>query len=127
MGAFLFCRLFMGADKEKLQSSVELMVTDGGTPKMPPNATREFTVNHTDMYYWYYGSLITFQTGGETWKKWNEDMKDALIPTQCKNGDDTGSWDPTGPYSEAWGRVGQTALSALCLEVYYRYAKLGEH
>lgn len=32
-----------------------------------------------------------------------------------------GSWDPVGDYSTEWGRVGQTALSCLCLEVYYRY------
>ena len=115
----ILCRLFMGAEKEKLQSSVDLMVADGGTPKRG-----QWT---TDLYYWYYGSLITFQTGGDTWKKWNEDMKASLLDAQCKNGDDAGSWDPAGAYSEAWGRVGQTALSALCMEVYYRYAKLGEH
>jgi hypothetical protein len=38
-----------------------------------------------------------------------------------RQGDDAGSWEPKGPYSNEWGRVGQTALSALCLEVYYRY------
>jgi len=120
----VLCRQFLGWDKEKLQSSVELFVADGGTPRVPPNATKEFIFYHTDLYYWYYGTLTTFQQGGEIWKKWNEDMKDALIPTQSKNGDDTGSWDPAGPYSEAWGRVGQTAISALCLEVYYRYLQL---
>ena len=39
-------------------------------------------------------------------------------------GDDAGSWNPVGQYSAEWGRVGQTALGCLCLEVYYRYQQL---
>ena len=69
----------------------------------------------------YYGTLCTFQVGGDVWKSWNEGLKAALLPTQCVGGADDGSWVPAGPYSKQWGRVGQTALSALCLEVYYRY------
>jgi hypothetical protein len=35
-----------------------------------------------------------------------------------------GSWDPMGGSSEATGRVGSTAMAAMCLEVYYRYLPL---
>ena len=77
-----------------------------------------------DLYYWYYGTLCVFQQGGDLWKRWNDSMKDALVTNQAKQGDDAGSWNPVGPFSNEWGRVGQTALGALCLEVYYRYMQL---
>ena len=48
-------------------------------------------------------------------------MKSALVTNQCKQGDEMGSWNPVGAFSNAWGRVGETALGCLCLEVYYRY------
>jgi hypothetical protein len=110
----VLCRQFLGWKKEDLQASVELYIQDGGTPSDAKS----------DLYYWYYGALSTFQQGGDIWKRWNEDMKGALLPTQCKAGDDEGSWTPKGEFCDHWGRVGQTALSALCLEVYYRYMQM---
>jgi hypothetical protein len=107
-------RQFLGWKKEDLQSSVEYFMEKYGTP----DAGKE------DLYYWYYGTLCVFQQGGDIWKKWNAGMKKSLCESQCKQGDDTGSWDPKGDYSQHWGRVGQTALGALCLEVYYRYQQL---
>ena len=35
-----------------------------------------------------------------------------------------GSWDPNGPWGYAGGRVYSTALMVLCLEVYFRYARV---
>jgi hypothetical protein len=108
------CRQFMGWKKEDLQGSVQFFVDRFGVPK-----PEKF-----DLYYWYYGTLCTFQQGGDIWKNWNEAMKNALLPIQCKDGDNAGSWDPQGHFSEQWGRVSQTAISCLCLEVYYRYLQL---
>jgi hypothetical protein len=110
----LLGRQFMGVKKDELESSVELFVKKGGVP----------SEKKEDLYYWYYGTLCVFQQGGDVWKRWNEGMKGVLLPTQCTQGDDAGSWNPIGDYSTAWGRVGQTAISALCLEVYYRYLQL---
>ncbi|MBE7464085.1 MAG: hypothetical protein HS116_11445 [Planctomycetes bacterium] len=79
---------------------------------------------HFNLYYWYYGTLVMFQKGGEHWKLWNESMKAALLPTQRKDGDFDGSWNPlfSEPQGHIYGgRVMSTALGALCLEVYYRY------
>ncbi|HYF47777.1 MAG TPA: prenyltransferase/squalene oxidase repeat-containing protein [Planctomycetota bacterium] len=112
------CRQFLGWKKEDLQSSVELFMKDGGVPSWGANG------ESVDLYYWYYGTLCVFQQGGDLWKRWNESMKKALVENQCKNGDDAGSWDPKGAFASEWGRVGQTALGALCLEVYYRYLQL---
>jgi len=108
------CRQFMGWKKEDLQSSVNWFVEKGGLPSA-------WGPEKTDLYYWYYGTLCTFQQGGDVWKSWNEAMKKTFVENQRQGGDENGSWDPVGDYSTEWGRVGQTALSCLCLEVYYRY------
>ena len=79
-----------------------------------------------DMYYWYYGSYAMFQMGGEHWKAWNKAMKESLLATQATKGSEKGSWDPIGPWGFAGGRVYSTALGALCLEVYQRYARTSE-
>jgi hypothetical protein len=109
------CRQFMGWKKEDLEASVAYVVQKGGVPSWGANG------ESVDLYYWYYGSMCLFQQGGELWKKWNEGMMGALVNNQCKQGDEAGSWNPVGAYSAEWGRVGQTALACLCLEVYYRY------
>ncbi|HYG78073.1 MAG TPA: hypothetical protein VEK08_23910 [Planctomycetota bacterium] len=111
-------RQYLGWKKDELQGSVDWFVNKGGVPNAGANG------EGTDLYYWYYGSLCVFQQGGDLWKRWNEGMLKSLLPTQCKHGDDQGSWNPVGDYSSEWGRVGQTALSVLCLEVYYRYDQL---
>jgi hypothetical protein len=108
------CRQFMGWKKEDLQSSVSWFVEKGGVPDGWGN-------DKTDLYYWYYGTMCTYQQGGDVWKRWNEAMRKTFVENQRKDGDEKGSWDPVGDYSSEWGRVGQTALCCLCLEVYYRY------
>ena len=55
-------------------------------------------------------------------------MRRTLIDTQCKEGCAAGSWDPDMPTKDIWGDIGgrlmMTSLSALTLEVYYRYLPL---
>ncbi len=109
-------RIFLGAPKEAQRASVEAFVARGGVP--------EWSEQKTDLYYWYYGSLVTFQIGGDVWQRWNEGMVRALDGSQISSGDDAGSWPVVGPYSDEWGRVGQTALACMCLEVYYRYEQV---
>jgi hypothetical protein len=107
-------RQFLGYKSDELQATVEGFVEKGGVPDA-------YTPEKVDLYYWYYGTLCVFQQGGEVWSRWNEPMKKALPAAQRKDGDEKGSWDPVGDYSGEWGRVGQTALTTLCLEVYCRY------
>lgn len=79
-----------------------------------------------DMYYWYYGSYAMYQMGGRHWEAWNKAMKGAILEhqRQSADGDLKGSWDPVGPWGWAGGRVYSTALMVLCLEVYFRYARV---
>jgi hypothetical protein len=83
-----------------------------------------------DYYYWYYASLALFQFDGPTgtkWRAWNEDMKSALVPHQNRimSGCRSGSWEPDDLWGRhSGGRVYSTAINALTLEVYYRYANV---
>jgi hypothetical protein len=86
----------------------------------------EWTPNKIDFYYWYYGSLALFQYDGPEgvmWRRWNEPMKNALVPNQRtgKDGCKNGSWDPeVDRWGFSGGRVYAAAINALTLEVYYR-------
>jgi hypothetical protein len=114
-------RIFMQKRKaEPALGGVNLLVAD-----LP-----EWKTNKIDFYYWYYSSLALFQYDGPEgpmWKKWNEPMKNALVPNQKtgKDGCRNGSWDPD---QERWGaeggRVYAVSINALTLEVYYRYANV---
>jgi hypothetical protein len=109
-------RQFLGWKKEDLQSSVEWFVNKGGVPTYGANGEA------VDLYYWYYGMMCVFQQQDKAlWDRWKDTMKPVIIDNQCVKGDEAGSWNPVGAYSGEWGRVGQTALNALCLEVFYRY------
>jgi hypothetical protein len=90
----------------------------------------EWKQNKVDFYYWYYASLALFQYDGPegpVWKKWNEPMKNAIVPHQKGRADGCkiGSWDPE---PDRWGfeggRVYAAAINCLTLEVYYRYANV---
>jgi Ca-activated chloride channel family protein len=85
--------------------------------------------NKTDFNYWYFASMALFQfdgPDGPMWRKWNESMKSALVPSQ-KTGQDgcaNGSWSPISRWAEPGTRVWATAVNALTMEIYYRYASV---
>ena len=74
-----------------------------------------------NLYYWYYGTMAMYFAGGPEWEKWNENVKSVLLSSQEHSGDNRGSWEPNGTWASYGGRVYSTAVSALILEVYYRY------
>ena len=82
--------------------------------EMPGNAEE-------NLYYWYYGTLAMFQTGGSAWDHWNHQLTQTLVGSQLQEGQQMGSWEPTGVWAGYGGRVYSTAMATLCLEVYYRY------
>ncbi len=75
-------------------------------------------------YFWYYASLALFQHQGKEWETWNKALTEELTKHQRKDGRAAGSWDPVDEWSKIGGRVYQTALCTLMLEVYYRYLPL---
>ncbi|HYE03091.1 MAG TPA: hypothetical protein VD963_07630 [Phycisphaerales bacterium] len=70
---------------------------------------------------WYYATLALFQHQGDAWKQWNEAMVRELLESQHTEGPCAGSWDPQDDWSRMGGRIYQTAVCTLSLEVYYRY------
>jgi hypothetical protein len=78
-----------------------------------------------DYYYWFYGSYCLNQydgPDGPCWKKWNENLTQALLKSQHPATDKClrGSWDPNDRWSDEGSRIYATAINALTLEVYYR-------
>jgi len=117
----MLTRIFLGEDprtSEMIKKGAALCL------EVPPVWNTED--GSIDMYYWYYATLAMFQTGGASWKKWNESMKEAIVKHQHprNSGSKTGSWDPIGPWGPDGGRVYSTSAMVMCLEVYYRYDKV---
>ena len=82
-----------------------------------------------NIYYWYYGTQLLHNMRNKDWQRWNPHVREALIRTQIHDdGCPNGSWDPASPSQDRWGGAGgrlfQTSLSILTLEVYYRYLPL---
>ena len=109
------CRQFLGVGGPGPASSeaAEFLLAHG--PKTDPY----------NLYYWYYGTLAMYQHGGDSWTRWNAEVRDAIVGHQRLQGHAIGSWDPDpSPYGAKGGRIYCTALATLSLEVYYRYLRL---
>ena len=93
-------------------------------------ANRPDNQNARNIYYWYYATQVLHNMADQDWEAWNQRMQAVLLRTQAREGLGTGSWDPDRPFRDAWGpqggRVMMTSLSALVLEVYYRYPPVYE-
>lgn len=113
----MVARQFLGRKGEDLAASAAYLVKTGGAPVWEKDGA------NVDLCCWWLTTLSLYQQDGQIWRDWFVPMKKALIEHQRHNGDDAGSWDPAGAGTE-WGRVGQTALACLALEVYYRYQQL---
>jgi hypothetical protein len=114
----LLCRQYLGWNPRKVELIKGIEYMKQAKPAV------------NDMYYSYYATQVMHHMGGDYWSKWNLEMRDGLIKAQDRGNDpkrahQRGSWDPKGDgYGGAWGRVGQTSLSLLTLEVYYRHLPL---
>ena len=112
----LLCRFFMEKNvaPPTIAEAGEKIATD-----MPSSKTVNF-------YYWYYGTMAMYHSGGEDWQLWNQSLKETLLPMQIQGGRYRGCWPNDGPWGGYGGRVYSTAMAALCLEVYYRYLPIYE-
>ena len=109
----LLCRMYLGwpRDREALTKGVEYLSAQG-----PSN---------TNLYYNYYATQIMFQYDGEHWDKWNEKMRDHLVDEQDKDGPAKGSWFFRGGHgADRGGRIYNTSLATMILEVYYRQPRI---
>jgi hypothetical protein len=110
----LVCRQFMGMTRDNPAANEAGDYLLGELPSK----------DHVNLYYWYYGTLGMYQLQGVYWERWNTALQAALVGQQAAGGDLAGSWDPKCIWGGYGGRVYSTAMSALCLEVYYRFLPL---
>ena len=108
----MFVRQLLGAgrDEPRMRGSAKYILDH--PPGWRPDA---------NTYYWYYATLALFQHQGSEWRQWNESIKLLLVGRQLTSGRMAGSCDPDGRWAGVAGRVYQTAIATLTLEVYYRY------
>jgi len=110
----LLCRMYLGWKRENpaLAKGVKALAKKGP----------ETNKGKANMYYNYYATQVMRQYGGEEWETWNKKMRDFLIQTQVpQDKNEAGSWHFDGPHTEKGGRLYNTSLSLLTLEVYYRH------
>ena len=105
----LLCRMFLGWSK----THPALAVGVNGIDKLGPSPT--------DMYYNYYATQVMFHYHSSAWDRWNQKMRDYLIETQSDQGHEAGSWYFPDRHLDKGGRLCNTSLALLTLEVYYRY------
>jgi hypothetical protein len=107
-----FCRQLLGDPRESPRAAGSREFLAEVTPRWGRRSTT---------YLWYYATLAYFQNGGEEWDRWNAALKEQLLAHQERDGAAAGSWRPADRWSTSGGRVYQTAICTLTLEVYYRY------
>ena len=78
----------------------------------------------TDMYYNYYATQVLHHWEGPEWQTWNRRMRDYLVATQAMTSHEAGSWYFPDRYGDHGGRLYNTAMVLMTLEVYYRYMPL---
>jgi hypothetical protein len=117
----LLCRQYLGTPRRNpdLRHGCDYLVDYN-----VPNAV------HPNIYYEYYATQVMHHMGGEYWEFWNtgegqyKGMRDILVNRKEQMGD-MASWPPRGDgHAAAGGRIMQTSLSLLTLEVYYRHLPL---
>lgn len=129
----MFCRYLLqvpiteAAAEEAAQEILGNRLADKTGKNLPGRAV-------DNVYFWYYGTLALHQmaiqpafaknaTIQNAWQQWNTELKSRLLTLQeSATSDQAGSWDSKwfmwGCYG---GRVYATAMSTMCLQVYYRY------
>ncbi|MCA9248112.1 MAG: terpene cyclase/mutase family protein [Planctomycetales bacterium] len=77
-----------------------------------------------NMYFNYYAAQVLHHLNHRDWPAWNEELREHLIASQSLDGHEAGSWSFDDPKTNVAGRLFDTALATLNLEVYYRYLPL---
>lgn len=131
MDAINICaRLFMGRKEWDTKNKVIVAQC-----KLLAAATPSWEMLKIDYIYWFWGSLAAYQVGGETWSKWCDALKPALVNNQrgwrkedkdttAQTLDEHGSWDAVDAWAAAGGRVYGTAINCMLLHTIARYERM---
>jgi len=115
----LLCRMYLGwkKDNRSLERGVQFLEAEGPSDNIYRN---------------YYATQVMRHWGGESWRKWNEVMRDRLVSSQARKGHEKGSWffaaSKAGKTDgrlnrpeDVGGRLYCTTMATMILEVYYRH------
>lgn len=119
----LLCRMYLGWDREHagLKKGVNWLSEEG--PVLSSTRNEE----GVNMYHNYYATQVMKQFGGPEWDRWNNTMRDFLVKSIDRNGNEKGSWffdSGNDLGTDTGGRLYYTSLCCMTLEVYYRYMPL---
>jgi hypothetical protein len=105
----LLCRMYLGWGRDDGDMRAGVALLDKAGP-------------YENLYTTYFATQVMRNWGGEEWTRWNERMRDDLIGSQVMHGPGKGSWKPrSGMHTKQGGRLLESSLATLTLEVYYRY------
>lgn len=108
----LLCRMYLGWGRDDGDMRAGIALLDKAGP-------------YENLYTTYFATQVMRNWGGEPWTRWNERMRDDLIAAQVADGAGQGSWKPRrGMHTKQGGRLLETSLATLTLEVYYRYQQV---
>ena len=120
----LLCRQYLGWPQRdpRLVEGLELLMAEN---PLPVDLLEEDTTMK-DVYAWYYITQVAHHMEGESWRRWNERLREVLPRGQvAKEGKHRGSWDPS---LDKWGSIGGrlfvTSFYVYMLETYYRHLPL---
>jgi hypothetical protein len=77
-----------------------------------------------DMYFNYYAAQVLNHQDGKHWPAWNDQLRKHLVQSQAVRDHEAGSWQFNDRHTAPGGRLCDTALAVMILEVYYRYLPL---
>ncbi len=108
----LLCRMLLGWTQkdDRLRRGVDFLIVVGPSP--------------SDMYFNYYSAMVLNHHDGPQWPAWNVKLRDYLVETQAQQGHQRGSWFFHDKHGDLAGRLYNTAMCIMTLEVYYRYMPL---
>ena len=108
----LLCRMYLGWPRSHPGLAAGVKYLD------------ELGPSENNIYFNYYATQVMHHWQGSEWKRWNDRMRDYLIRTQSSQGHENGSWYFDHEHSLKGGRLYNTAMAIMTLEVYYRYMPL---
>jgi len=108
----LLCRMYSGWRRtdERLIRGADLLAARGPS--------------YDDMYFNYYATQVLHHAEAPGWDAWNQRLREHLIATQSSRDHEDGSWYFSDYHTAPGGRLCDTALALMILEVYYRHLPL---
>jgi hypothetical protein len=116
----LLCRMYLGWGRQHPALLKGVAALDKLGPSMPPDKS----ALQANLYFDYYATQVLYHHHGPAWDHWNRTMREFLVSTQSGEGHESGSWYFQDRHGDKGGRLYNTAIAILTLEVYYRYLPL---